>query len=346
MKQLILFLMVFILAVSCGGKGDTGKASFKLSLGKMSNASASYFNGGLLILGHRLDETQSFSLAYTDGLQLDLQKGAWEFATIGWTLASSGQMTGPQQCSYQYVELRDDNQSINFSMSPDNCRSLKTSMNDQFADSQFIKLTNASGTIGFKRLHISVCSSVDAVGTCNFASGSSTINSFKVSIPATVKGVSVTSAPALTSNCVQIISGNASSDLTLPLGGKSGFIKMNIGIYNSADCSGTPAIHTYNHGFGEVQTGFSITSSSINLTGASAVNYVGDWAGLTVPLNSGYLKGDIFHVTSNISALSATPGDTIYFNGSSWVNYISPVTVINGMPYFDNELFAYMFIKQ
>lgn len=345
MKQVILFLMISILAVSCGGKGDTGKASFKLSLGNMLNANASYFSGGLLIIGHRLDDSQSFTLAYTDGLQLDLQKGAWEFATVGWTSAVNGPMTGPQQCSYQLVELRDDIQSINFSMSQSNCRTLKSTMNDQMADSQYFKVTYASGTVGFKKLALSVCSSIDANQTCTLAYGSSTINSYQVSIAADVKGVVVGSLPTITSNCMTVSGGFSYSELTLPYGGDSGFLGMNLGLYNSADCSGTAVSKKYNHGLAELQTDYSSMSSVNGKSGYGSFNYLGDWSSPSAPPNSGYVKGDMYKTSSNISGLGSTAGDSIYFNGTNWGNLYTQVTIIDGAPYFDADFNAYLFIK-
>ena len=310
------------------------------------NASAESFTGGLLIMGRRADGAQSFILPFTTGLELDLQKGAWEFATIGWTAAVTGKMTGPQQCSHQQVELRDDLQTITFNMSAQNCVNARIEMGKEFADSQYMKLTNGSGTIGFKKTALLVCSVLDDIaGTCSLASGSSTINSYKVIIPPDLKGINFSAPPALLSACTVVSSGISYSNLTLPVGGNSGFMKMDLGLYTSADCSGTPQTHAYQHGLAKPLAGISMMSPR-NALPATSFHYLGEWStgGVVATGN----RGDVYLVTNtSTSSPTASIGTKIYFNGASWDTSISgQISILNGRVYFDGEAYSFFYIKQ
>lgn len=113
-------------------------------------------------MGRRIEGGQSFKLRFTEGLALDLQKGNWEFATIGWfETGYNGNMQGNQKCSYRQVELKEDNQSIAFEMSAASCFTLTTSQGEKFADSQFLNLNSGSST--FRTLKINTCGSIDSV---------------------------------------------------------------------------------------------------------------------------------------------------------------------------------------
>lgn len=342
----LFFLMILLLTVSCGEKGDSGKASFKLAVGSIMNASADSFTGGLLIMGRRADGAQSFILPFTTGLELDLQKGAWEFATIGWTAAVSGKMTGPQQCSHQQVELRDDLQIITFNMSTSNCVNSRIEFDKEFADSQYMKLTNGSGTIGFKKTVLSVCSVLDdSAGTCSLAYGSSTINSYKVIIPPDIKGINYSAAQALLSDCNVVSSGSSYSNLTLPVGGNSGFLKMDLKLYNSGDCSGTVQTYSYQHGLAKPLAGISMMSPR-NAFPAATFHYLGEWS--SGGFVTGGARGDVYLITTAAtSSPSATIGSKIFFDGSSWSNSISgQISIIGGRIYFDGDANSYLFVKQ
>lgn len=350
MKSIIICLSILFSLVSCGEKGERGKAKFKLVVGNILNASPSSFTGGLLIMGRRADGGQSFVLSFTPGLELSLQKGPWEFATIGWTNAIGGQMmTGPQQCSHQYIELRDDVQTIAFNMSANNCVSVKTSGGDQFADPQFMTLINGTSTVGFKSLYVTDCLTIDTVtGTCAQANGSSTVQSFRVTIPPQVTGIAV-SAPEGLSACVPMSSGYATSNLRIPFGGISGFIRTDLSMYSSAgDCTGASDFAmSYQHGLADAADGVSMMGPTGNpLFANSDFFYMGLWESSTTP-PSGMVKGEVWEqATTNLSVTPNTViGDYLYFDGASWhtIN-ASQILFSNGEIYFQDSQ-SYLFVK-
>jgi hypothetical protein len=336
MNKIFLLILISIVTISCGSKSDAGKASFKLTLGNLTAANASNFPGGLLIAGHRLDDSQSFTLAFTDGLVLELQKGTWEFATVGWTMAANGPMTGPQKCSYQLVEVRDDNQAITFNMNEANCRTAVANDGKQFTDSLFYKLTNSSGTVGFKKLQVGFCSNIGTNQICTPETGTPIVQSLRISIPANLKGISVGAALPLVSNCISVstVSGTLTQTiLTLPYGGKTGFLRTDISLFSSSDCSGVPNKIIYDHGLAEPIIGVSNMSFS-NTYNGDHINYHGNWADNSNP-TTGHIGDTFFKLMyGNYIYLSATDSD--------W--HVIPLSFSDGRPYIDDD-YTYLYIK-
>src|SRR5438445_7054140 len=102
MKKIFSLMLIAILTTACGSKGKS-QTSFKILSGNIMAASVTTFPGGILIMGRTLDDTQSFISAYSSDMVLELKKGDWEFATIGWMGASP--ITGNQQCAYQRASV-------------------------------------------------------------------------------------------------------------------------------------------------------------------------------------------------------------------------------------------------
>ena len=350
MKSFIfLFILLFTL-VSCGEKGEVSKTSFNLRLGAaITNPSA--FAGGLIITGRNLEGTQKFTLALTNDLELTLPKGAWEFSTIAWPSPVAGKkMTGPHTCSYKKVELRDDDQVVTFNMNLNNCDSAAMGRNEVFSTSYYYSILNSgSSTIGFKKLALIECSTIDINGSCTMASASSTYQSFRVAIPSFSDGVTASSMQDL-SECEPITSGLRYSDFQIPVGGPNGFIRTNLKMYQTSNCveNGTPiSSHSYPKGFANAVPNYSMMSivSTVSLANSN-FNYISTWdIGGTIN-TSGRVRGDLYLVNATSTTVpSISPGDFAYFNGSTYqmINGAN-MSVVGGRVYF-NDFNLYMYIK-
>lgn len=221
MKKLLFILMISFMIVSCGQKSEPSKAKFKIFSGNLTNPQATFL-GGLLIMGRSVDGTQSFTMAYQSGLELELKKGSWEFATIGWI--GTKPMEGNQQCSYQAAEISADVFTVNFNMTRQGCLNLSTSEGNRFTDPIFYNFINGTYN-GFKKLQVKTCADITSCSTQTLPS------SYRVEIPTLLKGISSNiGSGSLISSC---ISGMAASNITPPHGGANGFIGMKITIFSS-----------------------------------------------------------------------------------------------------------------
>lgn len=224
MEKLILILLCLIFT-SCGNKSNSSKASFSILAGGLTDAEVeSQFPGGLLIAGRSLDGTQSFTLAYHSGLELELKKGPWEFATIGWIGPQS--LEGNQKCSMQETYLNTDSFTVEFEMTKPNCLNLSNTQASKFTDPIFYNFTSGIFN-GFKKLNVKTCP--DLLTNCT--SGVQTAPySFNAEIPAILNGISLNQLPkGLKSNCVT--GGTSISDITPPHGGKHGFLNVRVNTF-------------------------------------------------------------------------------------------------------------------
>ena len=228
MKRILLIFMTALLLASCGQKGESSKAKFKIFSGNLTGTTQ--FTGGLLIFGRSSDNSQSFSVPYNDGLVLELKKGSWEFATVGWFGANP--MEGTQQCDHQVVELNSDTFNVNFAMTVAKCLDSSTVDGKRFTDPRYYN-NGFGGYYGFKKLQVNTCS--DFVSNCS-GSFQGAPSSIKVEIPSSFKGMPTPSgyANSLTSNCYTT---NGTS-ITPPYGGENGFIGMKISTYNTNGSAG------------------------------------------------------------------------------------------------------------
>lgn len=352
MKSPIIILAFLFLLTACGEKSETSKTNFNLKLGAtVTNPAA--FAGGMIISGRRLDGGQKFTLALTSDLELTLQKGAWEFITIAWTAPISGKkMTGPHICSYQQVEVRDDNQSITFNMNLNNCFSTKTITGENFVDAQFYSILNGgSSTIGFKKLFISECSSIDIQnGSCSLTGASSTYMSFKVTIPSYVEGIQASTMQDL-SECDSMSSGAAYSNFQLPVGGVNGFIITGLKLFQTPNCTesatSTPSSYSYSRGLANAVPSHSMMSPTDipNLANIN-FNYISTWTlgGVVSPV--GRVRGDIYLVNAtNTTVPPASIDDYVYFDGTNFqtINGAN-IKISNDKVYF-TPYYVRMFVK-
>ncbi len=247
MKNIFLIVVIALLAVSCGPKGSA-KTNFKIFSGAIIDPAVT-FPGGLLVMGRSLDNTQSFILPYNSTLELTLQKGNWEFASIGWK--GLNPMEGAQECAYQQANITTDSFSLTFNMTYANCLNTKTAQANYFSAPQYYNNTlSANGIpVGFKTLNVTECLPA-MLGSC---AAPVMPTSFKIDVLPHLQGISTTAAIGFSSNCVNPTAGAAAtalSNLTPPWGGPTGFIGMRITTFTGANCSGIAKDYIFDHGFG------------------------------------------------------------------------------------------------
>lgn len=247
-KKIFLLVVISLLAVSCGSKGTT-KTSFKIVSGNLLNVDpAITFPGGILVMGRSLDNAQRFILPWNSTLELTLQKGAWEFASIGWK--GLNPMEGAQECAYQQANITTDNFALTFDMTYSNCLNSKTAEGSYFSAPYFYNnALSANGfPNGFKTLSVTECL-LNSLGGC---AAPVMPASFRVDVLPRLQGI-VTPATGFSSNCVNPTAGTmatALSNLTPPWGGPMGFIGMRITTFTGPNCSGIAKDYIFDHGFG------------------------------------------------------------------------------------------------
>jgi hypothetical protein len=331
MKKIFCLILIALLTTACGSKGKS-QTSFKILSGNLTTASVTTFPGGILIMGHTLDDTQSFVSAYTTDMVLELQKGDWEFATIGWMGVNP--ITGNQQCAYQRASVQTDDFTLSFNMSYEACFKMQTSDGKWFTDPLYYNAIG--GTLsGFKKLSIGTCS--------NIASNCSTLNnpgSFRINIPAHNKGIfSSTALTDLTSVCVN----GTDSALTPPHGGH-GFIGLDITYFSGTACSGTAYSYHFNHGFGEKLDQTYVDAAGVTQTRRAVLSLDGSATNADIaridlhPMGTWSVTNafptalaDDLYMYTGATMLTVSPyptaGKFILYNGTSWTAFAETANV-------------------
>lgn len=327
MKNLLFILMISLLAFSCGQKkGESSKAKFKIFSGNIIDPQAT-FPGGLLVMGRSVDGLQSFTIPYQAGLELDLKKGGWEFATIGWV--GSSPIEGNQQCSYQRIEINSDIFTVNFNMNYQACLEASSLEGSRFSRSIFYNFIGGSYN-GFKKLYVKTCSDLTTCST------QTQPTSFRVEIPTKLKGViSNIGAGAMSSNCV---SGTYASNITPPHGGVDGFIGVQITTFSASACTGVPKTYYFNHGFGEVlNETFLENGTSVLRRGALSIHVSANNSSIALaPISFRGAYSNInaqptlmgtndLYIYNGANTMSVSPyvssGNYLYYDGSSWTTF-------------------------
>lgn len=322
MKTIIFLLLITsVFATSCGQKAKSQKTKFKIFSGNLVDAMAT-FPGGLLVLGRSLDDQQKFILPFTPGLELNLKKGSWEFATIGWMGALP--IEGQTQCSHQVVQINSDAFTVNFNMTHQGCLMLSTLDGSRFTDPLYF-YDQIGVNYGFKKLNVGTCTNLD---NC-----SSQVNHYiRISLIHKIEGLT-SNLPVsdLTSACVY----STGTNLTPPYGGVDGFLETSITTYVDSSCNIPIKTYKFEHGFGEIldQTLPVVSRGALSLnnntldTGPALSPFMGVYSDdLAVPSIGGlyYYNGtnDTTHYldTSAILATAFT-GNYIYFDGTNWITF-------------------------
>lgn len=304
------------------------------------------FPGGMLVMGRKTDDSQSFIIRYSPNLELEVSKGSWEFASIGWMGANP--LEGIQQCSYQRVEIGSDIFTVNFNMNYQACLQASTLDGQRFVDPMFYNQMN--GTLnGFKKLTVKTCANIDT--NCSTQTPPA---SFRVEMRTDLKGLKLISGALnpFGSNCISDASGGV-SNITPPHGGKNGFIGMKISIFSDQNCTNFVSSYHFDHGFGEVldrtfyENGANVqrrAALSVDVNSADASIAQTPFAGVhsdpqnapavTIGTKALFVYGNS---TSNMTLsspsvfLGTTFGDYLYFDGTStasgWSRFTPTISV-------------------
>lgn len=238
-QYFILILTMFVFA-SCGEK-KIATSNVKLNLGYLITSGSLSLNGGVVIIGHTLDDKENLSLALPNGstdFVLELKKGKWEFAAMAWN--GSTPMSGEARCSYSgVVDINTDAADIKFNMTRPNCKGF-TAANEviTFSPPAYLENDVNSDPNQFKRLEVRSCLTLNSGGVgCTDPSGLTM--SYRFVVPGFYQGASGNRAlPSLMSGC--FTSGTLPTNgVRLPVGtGSDDIVDFQLLAYRSSDCTG------------------------------------------------------------------------------------------------------------
>lgn len=208
-------------------------------------------DGGVLIMGKSEDGANSFRVGVANSnsdLTLDLAKGRWEFAAVGW-VGGAGIMSGTNSCAYTgFVDLKDNDSAVTFNFTKARCatafngRAFSEHLNSTVTG-QFLQLypvpcfqvTNAN-------LDSAYCPTSPSVGD-----RPSNLASYKVIYEGEQKGQVIGSAAPLVSQCFETFGGvypylpMTSTSTDSPLGFSLQFFPDNT-------CAGVPVTYNFKNG--------------------------------------------------------------------------------------------------
>lgn len=242
-SKVITLLLMSLLAVSCGQKKST--SSVKLKLFQSSITTGADMSGGILLMGRSADGLNSFRTSVgsvNESLSLDLAKGRWEFAAVGWSSAN-GPMTGENRCAYtEFVDLKETDVNVTFNLSQLRC--LTDFNGNQFSDSNYLTSTGK-----FLEFYPVMCN-VNTAGDpgCMNSSNPTSIMSYKIIYKPEAKGLVTGNFKALSSNCLVIGSAiRARIPVTSDVSGSP--LKVSISYFKSSTCDGNPELsYDFNNG--------------------------------------------------------------------------------------------------
>ncbi|MDO9183864.1 MAG: hypothetical protein Q7U04_15725 [Bacteriovorax sp.] len=312
MKNFLYIFLFSLLAFSCGKKGEVSSAKFKIFSGNLTDPNVA-FPGGVLVMGRNIDGSQAFIVHFKPGLEMELTKGSWEFATIGWL--GPGPIEGNQQCSFQSTEINSDIFTVNFNMNFSSCLNRTAFEGKHFTSPIYYDYIGQTFN-GFKKLDVKTCTPLNSCSPIGPVS-------YKVTIQTLLKGLTtnVNVGNGLESFCYSTVS----SAIRPPHGGPNGFIGLKITLFTGAGCIGTPTDYFFNHGFGDkIPKGVlspNPLSPNPSAMGLAPLFYLGDYANNSNAPAAPNV-GDLYRYTGGTAAFSPTPSTTdyIYYNGT-WTKY-------------------------
>ena len=257
MKNIITMCLALTLIISCGKKTQSTQSKISFLGASAMTGGGSIMGGGIIVVGHRIDESEKFTIALNnanDEQTLDLQKGDWEFAAIGWE-GGSGPFTGTNRCGYSgIINLNSAETAINFTMNYATCAGIP-GHGEVFSPSSFMHLGALAEPNQFMNIALKSCNSLTITGfrptACN---GVGLTGSVKVIAVGSQDGsMGSHPLPSLEGSCQTPLdaNGSLSTDLKIPVGnyinGKvENLMKTSILAYQSFDCTGTPIEYRFN----------------------------------------------------------------------------------------------------
>lgn len=245
-SRILKLLILSVFLASCGSNKGTIPVKLKiLQSGITANSVA--LNGGILIVGRTEDGANSFRLGVPSSstdLSLDLVKGKWEFAAIGW-IGAGGAITGTNTCAYtDFVDLKDTAATVNFNFTKARCA-------QNFNGRAFSEHLNGSVTGEFLKLFPIPCYEPAGASMntsiCPAGANQSDLLSFKVIYESELKG-NVTGAVApLVSACFGVMGGNYPYLPMTSVGSDSPF-GFTIQFFTDLNCTSVPVNYSFKGG--------------------------------------------------------------------------------------------------
>ncbi|MDD0853777.1 hypothetical protein HBN50_11760 [Halobacteriovorax sp. GB3] len=207
---------------------------------------SSHVQGGIYLLGRRIDDFQDIAVGLKlDGTDyiLELEKGTWEFAAVGWEGGETGNLTGRARCAYTgFVNLLSDNETVSINLSTSKCAEV-ISTNERFSNSSDI----SPAGLGFKTVNFYSCldlssptslSSSDCAGYAHNGQNLGLTRSYIISYGGNLRtGSSNQSLPGISSRCIDIESNSA---LRIPTGfNGDAFIEPFLTAFSEPNCQGS-----------------------------------------------------------------------------------------------------------
>ncbi len=316
--RLFTLLLLSACLASCGSKKGTVPVKIKILQSGITNGSVT-LAGGILIMGKSEDSANSFRLGVPSSntdLTLDLVKGRWEFAAVGWT-GGDGILSGTNTCAYTgFIDLKDTDATVNFNFTqarcatPFNGRPFSEHLNGSVAG-QFLKLFPVP-------CYKSTVADLNSTNCSTSPSGSeiqSNLLSFKVVYDGEKKGQVVGLASPLISKCFGVFQGQypyvpmTSTATDSPLG-------FSLQFFTDSACAGVPV--------------------SISLRNGALLNDL-QFPNIFTPYSNLYSyfffrPGAIHDVRVPDSSLSSLSIAAQYVNSSYYINVSSAGYNITGHP--------------
>lgn len=247
LRVLTLMLLTLVL-VSCGEKKSTVPVKLKiLQSGITSGAIA--LNGGILIMGKSEDKLNSFRLGVGSSsteISLDLVKGKWEFAAIGW-VGGSGILTDSNKCAYTgFVDLTEAESVVNFNFTTARCAQ---SFNGRaFSNAAFLSEAVPGEFFKFNPVLCYESTVANMNNTyCDVSANPSNLSSFRIVYPGEIKGQVTGKLTSLVSGCFTVMGGIYPSLPMTSLGSDSP-LGFELQFFTNDVCGGAPVNYSFKGG--------------------------------------------------------------------------------------------------
>lgn len=237
-KTLFILSLIFALT-SCGGDKKSN-AKFSIDISALSGTGASA-SGGILIVGHKLDDSAVFSKAYksTDSDPvIELPNGQWEFFLSYWDGASP--LTGSAKCAYAGpFKLEGTEVNVTFKTTNSNCYS-------NLPDGTQISEDFDSSNFNWPLVQINTCLDIPTSCTTDGIT-----KSFKIKLGNETRNVSLSGETSLLSNCYSYTANPINTPVRIPSGssnGGGGVLQAEIQLFTSIDCTGNHVKYHFKDG--------------------------------------------------------------------------------------------------
>ena len=254
----------------------------------VSNLGTNGAAGGLILYAINKDlNTQRAIILENNVINLQLEKGNWEFVTIGWGGAGNiSALTGELKCGRISKKLEKSDESLSFTFSSNNC-------NDNFFSPSLFRTAGTPQLT--KPIRLINCSSIVnpvAGNNCDSSKGISQQISYKIRVLAhpvrprgNLVGLFGNNPNSLETECISETSATSSvttTNISLPYGSFGFFMPVAIDIYSDSSCSTNKQSVIFPKGIGDTPP-----LAGVNRQTSNTVNY-GDF----------FLKLSGLHITS------------------------------------------------